>query len=43
MDKDGWLQDVLKEMVWAAGFSVVSVVAFVKLSTLIVETIKGLF
>ena len=38
-----WLQDVLKEMVLAAGLSLVSVVILVKIATFIVETIRSLF
>ena len=38
-----WLQDVLKEMVLAAGLSLVSVVILVKIATCIVETIRSLF
>lgn len=38
-----WLQDVLKEMVLAAGLSLVSVVILVKIATFIVERIRSLF
>ena len=38
-----WLQGVLKEMVLAAGLSLVSVVIVVKIATFIVETIRSLF
>ena len=38
-----WLQDVLKEMVLAAGLSLVSVVVLVKIATFIVEVVRSVF
>ena len=38
-----WLKDVLKEMVLAAGLSLVSVVVLVKIATFIVEVVRSVF
>lgn len=43
MNKEAWIGDVFKEMLWAAGFSLIGVFALVKVGTITVEMIQWIF